>query len=77
MNVQYVSDDKGQVTAVQVSIEDWERLKIVHPDIADIGSTLPQWQTDLLDQRLKAIEDHPELVKPISGIMEILDREAD
>jgi|GEM_PF-6763317 len=40
-NVQYLSDDKGQITAVQVAIEDWERLKLVHPEIADIDQKYP------------------------------------
>jgi hypothetical protein len=28
--------------------------------------------TDILDQRLKAIEENPELVKPIAGLMAML-----
>jgi len=77
MNVQYLSDDKGHITAVQVAIEDWERLRLVHPDINDIDSELSLWQTQLLDQRLKVIEEHPELVRPISELIDVLNRDAD
>lgn len=71
MNVQYLSDDKGHVTAVQVGVEDWQRLKLIHPDIDDTHFELPQWQMQLLDKRLKAIEEYPELVRPISELLDI------
>ena len=77
MNVQYLSDDKGRITAVQVTIADWERLKLVHPDIDDIDSQLPQWQIQLLDQWLKSIEEHPEILRPIAELFDVLNSEAD
>lgn len=75
MNIQYVSDNDGHVTAVQVSIKDWERLKLVHPEITDLDLPLPDWQKTLLDKRLSAMEKNPELIKPISELMNILDAE--
>lgn len=36
------------------------------------NSDIPQWQKDLLDERLKAIEEHLELVKPIEELIKIL-----
>jgi hypothetical protein len=38
---------------------------------------IPQWQTQLLDQRLKAIEEHPELVRPISELLVVLNNDQD
>jgi len=75
MNIQYLSDNDGHVTAVQVSIKDWERLKLVHPEITDLDSPLPDWQKALLDKRLATIEKHPELVKPISSLIDKIDTE--
>lgn len=36
---------------------------------------IQKWQTHLLDQRLKAIEEHPELVRPISELLDILNED--
>ena len=77
MDVQYVSDNNGHITAIQVSIEDWERLKLIHPDITNIDSPLPKWQTDILDKRLDDIKNHPEHIKPISKLMDILHQDVD
>jgi len=33
MSVQYLSNEKGQVTAVQLPIEEWEFIKIKYPDV--------------------------------------------
>jgi hypothetical protein len=38
-------------------------------------SEIQKWQMQLLDQRLKAIEEHPELVRPISELLEILNKD--
>ena len=36
MSVQYLSNKKGQITAVQVPIQEWERIKIKYPDVDHI-----------------------------------------
>ncbi len=75
MNVQYLSNDKGHITAVQVAIEDWERLKLVHPEIADSDCEIPEWQLVLIDNRLADIRTNPESIKPISTLIDLLDKE--
>jgi hypothetical protein len=74
MSVQYLSDEKGQVTAVQVSIEEWEIIKSKYPDVEKIGVELPQWQKDLIDTRLSALKDNPARIRPISELFEELDK---
>ena len=49
MSVQYLSDEKGRVTAVQVPIKEWEIIKNKYPDVASIDSELPQWQKDIIE----------------------------
>ncbi len=44
MSVQYLTNEKGQITAVQVPIKEWERIKNVVPDIDHIDSKMPLWQ---------------------------------
>ncbi len=73
MSVQYLSNEKGQITAVQVPIEEWEMIKNKYPDIDHIDSKLPQWHQEIIDDRLDALKNHPELIKPISELMNELD----
>ncbi len=77
MNVQYLSDDKGQIKAVQVAIEDWERLKLIHPDIDELNNQLPEWQKKVLDLRLQTIADNPDSLRPISELFDTLDRDVE
>ena len=42
----------------------------------DLGD-LPQWQKDMIDRRLKAIEDEPESIMDIAGLFYELDKEID
>ncbi|MFI5139464.1 MAG: hypothetical protein ACHQIM_16700 [Sphingobacteriales bacterium] len=74
MSVQYLSNEKGQVTAVQVSIEEWEIIKSKYPDVDKIGIELPQWQKDLIDTRLADLKDNPARIRPISELFEELDK---
>ena len=49
MSVQYLSNEKGQVTAVQLPIEEWEMIKIKYPDVDHLDSNLPDWHKQLID----------------------------
>ena len=46
MDIKYLSDDKGKITGVFISIEDWERLQkqysIAETTPADSGAKLQQ-----------------------------------
>jgi hypothetical protein len=72
MSVQYLSNKEGQITAVQVSISEWELIKNKYPDI-ESAISLPEWQIELLDNRLASIKEHPERIKPIAQLLEELD----
>ena len=73
MSVQYLSNKDGQITAVQVPINEWELIKSKYPDI-ESNLSLPEWQKELIDNRLESIKKNPERLKPIAGLMEELDR---
>lgn len=51
MPFQYIQDNKGQTTAVLIPIKDWKRIKSKYPEI-DEEAELPQWQKDMIDERL-------------------------
>ncbi len=74
MSIQYVSNEKGKVTAVQLPIKEWERIKKQYPDIENIDAELPDWQKSLLDERLDAIAKDRHKVRPIEGLLAELDR---
>lgn len=72
MDVQYVSNEKGQVVAVQLPIKEWKRIKNKYPNVDHIDEKLPKWHKDLIDARLDAIQNDPNKIRPISELMEEL-----
>ena len=65
MSLQYIADGSGHPTAVIIPIEEWNDIRRKHPDVEQIEGDLPQWQKDLIDARLKKIEDNPGSLRPI------------
>ncbi len=74
MPVNYVSDNSGSTIAVQISIEDWKRIKNKYPDVDDLDGILPLWQKQLIDRRLEAIAANHEKLNPIDELIEELDK---
>ncbi len=62
MDIRFVSDEHGRKVAVQLPIEDWEKIKTIHPDIELLPNDLPEWQKELLDKRMASIEMNPKLI---------------
>ncbi|MEO8886737.1 MAG: addiction module protein [Mucilaginibacter sp.] len=75
MSLQYLSNEKGQVTAVLVPIEEWDVLKSKFPGLTTVDSDLPNWQKELIDTRLNAIKENPSRVLPIDSLIAELDHE--
>ena len=74
MKLQILHDNLGNQTGVYVPMEDWTLIKNNYPDIENLEDELPQWQKDLIDDRLETIAKNPELLKPIEGLLEELRR---
>ena len=75
MSVQYISDNTGHTTAVIIPIEDWNEIRNKYPDVETIEGELPQWQKDLIDSRLKTIQNNPDSLRPIEEFFEELDND--
>ena len=57
MNLQYITDDKGQTTGVFIPIREWNDIKSRY---RDIEPDIPNWHKEIIDQRLKNYEGFPD-----------------
>jgi hypothetical protein len=69
MKLQYLQDTNGNTTAVVVPIEEWNRLTEKNGGIGE----LPQWQKNIIDQRLDLIKNHPDDLVPLQEFLKELD----
>ena len=74
MKTQIIKDDNGRPTGVFIPIEQWEHLKSMYPNIEKEEDDLPQWQKDLLDERLTDI-NNPDKIEAIEEFYKALDAE--
>jgi hypothetical protein len=65
MSLHYLQDNNGNTTAVVVPIEEWNRFTEKYKDLEE----LPQWQKNIIDQRLDVIKNHPEELVPLEDFM--------
>ncbi|HAH24386.1 MAG TPA: addiction module component CHP02574 family protein, partial [Prolixibacteraceae bacterium] len=66
MNLQYISDNKGKTTGVFIPIHDWKYLKNKYKEIEQEEKEtfeIPEWQKQIVSQRLKDYQDNPENVQ--------------
>ena len=59
MNLQYISDSKGQTTGVFIPINEWNDLKNKYKDIEREIIDIPEWHKDLVTQRLDDYKKNP------------------
>jgi len=56
MNLQYISDSKGNTTGVYIPINEWNSLKNKYKGIEDeAADTVPGWHKEIV---LKRLEDY-------------------
>lgn len=72
MSIQFLSDENGRKLAVQVPIEEWEKIKAIHPDVEYLSNDLPQWQKKLIDKRLETIKQNPNSIKSADDLFQDL-----
>lgn len=66
MPVQYVTDENGRKTAVQIPIEEWEALRIRNLEFAD---DVPPEAIEEARQALAELKADPSLARPIEEVM--------
>lgn len=73
MTPQFTYDSKGNAVGVFLLIDDWNQLKKNLPEIDE----LPQWQKDILDQRMMHLQQHPGAVMELEDFIAAMQKEAD
>ena len=61
MNLQYISDNKGQTTGIFMPIQDWQYLKKKYKGLENEEQAfeVPEWHKAIIDQRLAAYKANP------------------
>ena len=68
MNPQIIKDSNGADAGVFIPKQDWDLLQSIYPHINTISKNLPQWQKDIIDNRLDAIAKDSKRLKPIADL---------
>lgn len=75
MNLQYISDSKGQTTGVFIPIEEWNRLKEKYKDIEEEESNIPQWHQDIVSERMENYKKKPGSAIDFNEAMDDIEKE--
>jgi len=65
MNLQYISDNKGNIIGVFIPLHDWNNLKKKYKEIDQDerdASEITEWHKKIVSQRLKDYQDNPDNV---------------
>lgn len=73
MPAQYTYDANGNPVGVFIPINDWNSITEKYSDIEDI----PEWEKNLIDQRLEYIKNHRDQLIPIEDFIAELDKRDD
>lgn len=68
LQAQIVKDERGNPAGVFIPMNDWEQVKRHYPDIDNIDTDIPQWEKDVIDERLKLVKNYPERLHPVEEL---------
>ena len=75
MNLQYISDSKGQTTGVFIPINEWNDLKSKYKGIEREDIDIPEWHKDLVRQRLDDYKKNPGSAMDFDSAMDDIEKE--
>ena len=67
---QYTYDNNGNPVGVFIPINDWNSITEKYADIEDV----PEWEKNMIDQRLAFIKNHPDQLIPIADFIAEIDQ---
>jgi len=75
MNLQYISDSKGQTTGVFIPINEWNDLKNKYKNIEQEEITVPEWHKDLVLKRLEEYKQNPDSALDFNSALDDIEKE--
>ena len=60
MNLQFISDSKGETKGVFIPINEWNELKNKYKGIEQEELYIPSWQMDLVRERMEDYKNNPD-----------------
>ena len=75
MNLQYISDSKGQTTGVFIPINEWNDLKRKFKEIEREDINIPEWHKDLVRQRLDDYKKNPDSAVDFDAALDDIEKE--
>jgi hypothetical protein len=77
MNLQYISDNKGQTTGIFITIQDWQYLKNKYNglDQEEQSFDIPAWHKKIIDKRLNAYKANPSDVVDVNKACDDIEKE--
>ena len=75
MNLQYISDSKGQTTGVFIPINEWNDLKNKYKNIEQEEISVPEWHKDVVLKRLEDYKQNPDSAMDFDSAMDDIEKE--
>lgn len=75
MNLQYISDSKGQTTGVFIPINEWNELKNKYKDIDQEEINVPEWHKDLVLKRIEDYRKNPDSAMDFDQALEDIEKD--
>lgn len=75
MNLQYISDSKGQTTGVFIPINEWNNLKKKYKDIEQEEVSVPDWHKELVIKRLEDYKQNPGSAMDFDAAMDDIEKD--
>ena len=72
MSLQYIKDDKGQITGVFIPIQEWDSIKSRYQDI---DQDIPDWHKEIIDQRMKDYKKNPDQAMDFDLAMDEIEKD--
>lgn len=75
MNLQFISDSKGQTTGVYIPINEWDALKLKYKGIEKEEFDFPSWQMDEVRERIEDYKNNPDQALDFDKTMDEIEKE--
>ncbi|HBG88547.1 MAG: addiction module protein [Bacteroidales bacterium] len=75
MNLQYISDSKGQTTGVFIPINEWNNLKNKYKGLEEEDVTIPHWHKKVVRERIDDYRKDPGSALDFDSAMDDIENE--